>query len=171
MDTASNQTSRRKRVAIAAASLGLSVAVMPGTSHAQAAAAQPPSDIAGKDTVAKVPAAVGTASAAADNAAPVAAASSAAATRRAAATASGQGGSSATNGIPMTVNVVSRSSLDQQQPSDSYEALRGAAGISVRSRRTTGGSTVEDALRTNSPISWSLVMTTLLSTPSSFASS
>jgi iron complex outermembrane receptor protein len=30
----------------------------------------------------------------------------------------------------MTVNVVSRSSLDQQQPSDSYEALRGAAGIS-----------------------------------------
>jgi hypothetical protein len=46
-----------------------------------------------------------------------------------------------------------------------------AAGISVRNRRTTGGSTVEDALRTNSPISWSLVMTTLLSTPSSLASS
>ena len=40
-----------------------------------------------------------------------------------------------------------------------------------RSLRTTGGSTVDDADRTNSPSSWSLVMTTLLSTPSSLASS
>jgi hypothetical protein len=37
--------------------------------------------------------------------------------------------------------------------------------------RTTGASTVEDAERTNSPSSWSLAMTTLLSTPSSLASS
>ena len=39
------------------------------------------------------------------------------------------------------------------------------------SLRTTGASIVEDAERTNSPISSSLVMTTLLSTPNSFASS
>ena len=39
------------------------------------------------------------------------------------------------------------------------------------SRRTTGASIVEDADLTNSPISWSLTMTALLSTPNSFASS
>lgn len=39
------------------------------------------------------------------------------------------------------------------------------------SLRTTGASIVEDAERTNSPNSWSLAMTTLLSTPSSLASS
>lgn len=39
------------------------------------------------------------------------------------------------------------------------------------SLRTTGASMVEDAERTNSPISWSLAMTTLLSTPNSLASS
>jgi hypothetical protein len=39
------------------------------------------------------------------------------------------------------------------------------------SLRTTGASIVEDADRTNSPMSWSLTMTALLSTPSSFASS
>ena len=39
------------------------------------------------------------------------------------------------------------------------------------SLRTTGASIVEDAERTNSPISWSLTMTALLSTPNSFASS
>lgn len=39
------------------------------------------------------------------------------------------------------------------------------------SLRTTGASIVEDAERTNSPSSWSLAMTTLLSTPNSFASS
>jgi hypothetical protein len=37
--------------------------------------------------------------------------------------------------------------------------------------RTTGASIVEDAERTNSPSSWSLAMTTLLSTPISLASS
>src|SRR5690606_4449715 len=37
--------------------------------------------------------------------------------------------------------------------------------------RTTGASTVEDADLTNSPISLSLAMTTLLSTPNSLASS
>ncbi len=37
--------------------------------------------------------------------------------------------------------------------------------------RTTGASIVEDAERTNSPSSWSLAMTTLLSTPNSLASS
>ena len=49
-------------------------------------------------------------------------------------------------------------------------ACAGAGKIS-RSLRTTGGSTVDDADRTNSPSSVSLVMTTLLSMPSSFASS
>jgi hypothetical protein len=39
------------------------------------------------------------------------------------------------------------------------------------SLRTTGASIVEDAERTNSPISWSLTITVLLSTPNSFASS
>jgi hypothetical protein len=37
--------------------------------------------------------------------------------------------------------------------------------------RTTGGSTVEDAERTNSPISWSFARTSLLSIPTSFANS
>lgn len=39
------------------------------------------------------------------------------------------------------------------------------------SLRTTGASIVDDAERTNSPSSWSLAMTTLLSTPNSLASS
>jgi hypothetical protein len=39
------------------------------------------------------------------------------------------------------------------------------------SRRTTGGSTVDDADRTNSPMSLSVANTTLLSTPYSLASS
>ncbi|OIQ74537.1 hypothetical protein GALL_438110 [mine drainage metagenome] len=47
----------------------------------------------------------------------------------------------------------------------------GAAGYSSRILRTTGGSTVDDAERTNSPSSWSFARTTLLSMPSSFASS
>jgi len=38
------------------------------------------------------------------------------------------------------------------------------------SLRTTGASIVEDADRTNSPISWSLAITALLSTSNSFAS-
>jgi hypothetical protein len=42
---------------------------------------------------------------------------------------------------------------------------------SSANRRTTGASIVEDADRTNSPMSFSLVRTTLLVTPSSFASS
>jgi len=45
------------------------------------------------------------------------------------------------------------------------------AGNVSLSRRTTGASTVEDAERTNSPISLSLAMMALLSMPSSFASS
>jgi hypothetical protein len=45
-----------------------------------------------------------------------------------------------------------------------------AANASL-SLRTTGASIVEDADRTNSPISWSLAITALLSTPNSFASS
>ena len=39
------------------------------------------------------------------------------------------------------------------------------------SRRSTGGSTVDEADRTNSPMSFNIVRTVLLSTPSSFASS
>jgi hypothetical protein len=45
------------------------------------------------------------------------------------------------------------------------------AGMASRNFLTTGGSTVDDADRTNSPSSWSLAMTALLSTPSSLASS
>src|SRR5205823_13991234 len=45
------------------------------------------------------------------------------------------------------------------------------AGNISFSRRATGASTVDDALFTNSPISLSLARTTLLSTPSSLASS
>jgi hypothetical protein len=47
----------------------------------------------------------------------------------------------------------------------------GGAGKAPFNFLTTGGSTVDDADLTNSPSSWSLVMTTLLSTPSSLASS
>lgn len=63
-------------------------------------------------------------------------------------------------------------------------ALRGAPGFAADlpalppgpcsasvNLRTTGASIVEDAERTNSPSSWSLAMTTLLSTPNSLASS
>ncbi len=63
-------------------------------------------------------------------------------------------------------------------------ALRGAPGLAAVlpalppgpcsasvNLRTTGASIVEDAERTNSPSSWSLAMTTLLSTPNSLASS
>jgi len=46
-----------------------------------------------------------------------------------------------------------------------------SAGKASLNLRTTGGSIVDDAERTNSPISWSLAITALLSTPSSFASS
>jgi hypothetical protein len=50
----------------------------------------------------------------------------------------------------------------------SVAAFCGKASFNLR---TTGGSTVDDADRTNSPSSWSLAMTTLLSTPNSLASS
>jgi len=53
-------------------------------------------------------------------------------------------------------------------------AASGAApggGIASRSLRMTGGSTVEEAERTNSPRSASLAKMTLLSTPNSLASS
>jgi hypothetical protein len=46
-----------------------------------------------------------------------------------------------------------------------------AAGKASRSRRATGASTVDDALLTNSPSSLSFARTSLLGTPSSFASS
>jgi len=46
-----------------------------------------------------------------------------------------------------------------------------SAGKASFSFLTTGASIVEDAERTNSPSSWSLAMTTLLSTPNSLASS
>ena len=44
-------------------------------------------------------------------------------------------------------------------------------GYNSRILRTTGGSNVEEADLTNSPRSWILVSSTLLSRPSSFASS
>ena len=55
-------------------------------------------------------------------------------------------------------------------PSPRVGRCRGAGRASL-SLRTTGGSTVDEADRTNSPSSFSLAMTTLLSTPSSLASS
>lgn len=64
-------------------------------------------------------------------------------------------------------------------PGRAGAALRAGAGLppplpcwrASVSLRTTGASIVEDAERTNSPSSWSLAMTTLLSTPNSLASS
>ncbi len=55
------------------------------------------------------------------------------------------------------------------------EGVAGAAGVTGPSAsfnlRTTGGSTVDDADFTNSPKSFNLARTVLLSTPSSLASS
>jgi hypothetical protein len=59
---------------------------------------------------------------------------------------------------------------DLSPPLPSDDLLEPPENASV-SLRTTGASIVEDADRTNSPISWSLAMTTLLSTPNSLASS
>ena len=53
-------------------------------------------------------------------------------------------------------------------PAGDVPLVTGKASLSLR---TTGGSTVEEADRTNSPSSLSLAITALLSTPSSFASS
>ena len=50
-------------------------------------------------------------------------------------------------------------------------SARSASPYSFLKRISTGGSTVDDADLTNSPISLSLARTTLLSTPSSLASS
>ena len=50
-------------------------------------------------------------------------------------------------------------------------APSGAAGIASIKRRATGGSMVDEAERTNSPISCNFARTSLLSTPSSRASS
>jgi hypothetical protein len=64
---------------------------------------------------------------------------------------------------------------DAERPSSvlSARACLGGGGAenASLSLRTTGASIVEDADRTNSPISWSLAITALLSTPNSFASS
>jgi len=55
-------------------------------------------------------------------------------------------------------------------PADAFAAAAWPANASL-SLRTTGASIVDDAERTNSPISWSLAITALLSTPNSLASS
>jgi hypothetical protein len=52
-----------------------------------------------------------------------------------------------------------------------FGAAGAAAGIASFNRRATGASTVDEAERTNSPSSCNLARTTLLSTPSSLASS
>jgi hypothetical protein len=57
-----------------------------------------------------------------------------------------------------------------------FAGFASAAGFTTggnfsRNFRTTGGSTVDDAERTNSPISWSFARTSLLSMPKSFANS
>jgi hypothetical protein len=57
-----------------------------------------------------------------------------------------------------------------------FAGFASAAGFATggnfsRNFRTTGGSTVDDAERTNSPISWSFARTSLLSMPKSFANS
>jgi len=64
-------------------------------------------------------------------------------------------------------------------PAPSAAAFAAAAALAAAawpanaslSLRTTGASIVDDGERTNSPISWSLAMTALLSTPNSLASS
>jgi iron complex outermembrane receptor protein len=135
MATASQETFKRKRLAVAIAGLGISVAIAPGLAQAQASAQppSPPSDTAAKDPVpaaAATPATVTTTGTVIPVAPGVATpASGTAATKNKSATIA-QSGSAASNGIPMTVNVISRATLDQQQPNDSYEALRGAAGVS-----------------------------------------
>jgi hypothetical protein len=52
-----------------------------------------------------------------------------------------------------------------------FLGVAATAGNFSRNFRTTGASTVEDAERTNSPISWSFARTSLLSIPTSFANS
>ncbi len=59
---------------------------------------------------------------------------------------------------------------DAAWPAAALAAAACPANASL-SLRTTGASIVDDAERTNSPISWSLAMTALLSTPNSLASS
>jgi iron complex outermembrane receptor protein len=127
MASASQETFKRKRLAVAIAGLGLSVAIAPGFAQAQAstpaAASAQPSDTATKEggpaAASETPKGTAAAKTATD---PVASTNKGAAQV--------QSGSAASNGIPMTVNVISRATMDQQQPNDSYEALRGAAGVS-----------------------------------------
>ena len=52
-----------------------------------------------------------------------------------------------------------------------FAGFAAAAGIASTRRRATGASMVDEAERTNSPISCNLARTSLLSTPSSLASS
>ena len=66
--------------------------------------------------------------------------------------------------------LAARRSTGAAAAAPSPDAFACAANSSF-SLRTTGASIVEDADRTNSPISWSLAITALLSTPNSFASS
>jgi len=52
-----------------------------------------------------------------------------------------------------------------------FAAAGATAGMASRTRRSTGGVTVEDALLTYSPNSWSLASSVFESTPKSLASS
>ena len=73
----------------------------------------------------------------------------------------GTGGRRVPTGLRVAAGPCEADSLPAEEPLDSFSL----------SRRSTGGSTVEEAERTNSPMSFNIVRTVLLSTPSSFASS
>src|SRR5699024_9934186 len=61
---------------------------------------------------------------------------------------------------------------DLLSPADDFAASAGAESATASlTRRTTGAARVEEAERTNSPMSWSFSRTFLLVVPSSFASS
>jgi hypothetical protein len=87
----------------------------------------------------------------------------------AAGAAAGRDGSAATAGAASgtTVGAAAGAGADLR----AGLAAGAEAGNASCNLRTTGASIVEDAERTNSPSSWSLAMTALLSTPRSLASS
>ena len=89
-----------------------------------------------------------------------------------AAGACGRAGPGRGTGRPLPLPSAGRAGAGAPGPCDPRPgALDPWAENSFLSLRTTGASMVDDAERTNSPISWSLAITALLSTPNSFASS
>jgi len=89
-----------------------------------------------------------------------------------AATSTGATGASSTTGASVAGVTTSSDAAGLGLAAAFFAGLGpGASGKASRSLRTTGASMVEDAERTNSPNSWSLATATLLSIPSSLATS